>query len=107
MRLNCISRRIRAVSRAEHDAAGDWAEWGGDPGKNMVSGEVGLPLEFSAGEQEEDSDHVDFATTKHCKWVVTLGSESYGTPTIASGRVIVGTNNEFPRNPKITGTRAW
>jgi hypothetical protein len=85
--------------------AGGWPEWGGGPGKNMVSGEVGLPLEFSAGEKEEGSDDVDLATTENCRWVATLGSESYGTPTIAGGRVIVGTNNEFPRNPKITGDR--
>ena len=38
------------------------------------------------------------ATTKNCLWVAKLGSQSYGTPTIADGRVFVGTNNEAPRN---------
>ena len=27
--------------------AGEWAEWGGGPHKNMVSAETGLPIEIS------------------------------------------------------------
>ncbi len=85
--------------------AGDWAEWGGGPSKNMVANETGLPVEISGGEQQENSKDIDPATAKNCRWVVTLGSEAYGTPTIAKGRVIVGTNNESPRNEKIAGDR--
>src|SRR5436190_1284433 len=33
-------------------------------------------------------------------WVADLGSKTYGGPTIANGRLIVGTNNAKPRNPK-------
>jgi outer membrane protein assembly factor BamB len=45
------------------------------------------------------------ATTKNVKWVVKLGSQAYGNPTVAGGKVFVGTNNESPRDPKIVGDR--
>ena len=34
------------------------------------------------------------------KWKADLGSRAYGGPVIANGKVIVGTNNERPRNPR-------
>lgn len=85
-------------------AAADWPEWGGDPSKNMIAEGPALPVEFASGE-EDDEGMVDLSTTENCRWVARLGSESYGTPTIANGRVLVGTNNERPRNPKIVGDR--
>ncbi len=91
-----------AISSA---TAAEWPEWGGSPTKNMISDVTGLPVELSAGEWIADSEDIDPATAKNCKWVVKLGSESYGTPTIAGGRVVVGTNNESPRNPGIIGDR--
>ncbi len=87
-------------------SGGSWAEWGGGPSKNMISGEKGLPLEISGGEEAEDNEkEIDLSTAKNCKWVVILGSEAYGSPTIANGLVLVGTNNENPRNPAIEGDR--
>jgi outer membrane protein assembly factor BamB len=70
----------------------------------MISAETPLPLEFSPGEESDDGT-IDAAAGTNCKWVAKLGSESYGTPTIAMGRVLVGTNNESPRDPKTTGDR--
>ena len=88
-----------------NSVAGEWPEWGGGPTRNMVAHETGLPVDFSAGDEIADSSEINLATAKNCRWVVTLGSESYGTPTIANGRVVVGTNNESPRNSKILGDR--
>jgi outer membrane protein assembly factor BamB len=42
---------------------------------------------------------------KHVKWVAALGSKAYGGPVIAGGRIYVGTNNDKPRDPKVTGDR--
>src|SRR5262249_32859226 len=39
---------------------------------------------------------------KNLKWTQKLGSRAYGGPVIAGGKVIVGTNNESPRNPRDT-----
>jgi outer membrane protein assembly factor BamB len=40
------------------------------------------------------------APMQNIKWAVAMGSRSYGAPTIAGGKVFVGTNNERPRNPR-------
>ena len=44
-------------------------------------------------------------TKQGVKWVVGLGSQAYGNPVIAGGRIFVGTNNEGKRNPKIVGDK--
>ena len=62
--------------------AEDWTMWGGTPGRNMVSSEKGAPTEF------------DPESGKNIKWIVSIGSQSYGNPVISQGIVFVGTNNE-------------
>jgi outer membrane protein assembly factor BamB len=73
--------------------SGDWPMWGGTPDRNMISNMKGLPATW------------DIATKKNVKWVATLGSQSYGNPTVAGGKVFVGTNNEGLRDPKQAGDR--
>ncbi|MGD0094714.1 MAG: PQQ-binding-like beta-propeller repeat protein, partial [Planctomycetota bacterium] len=43
----------------------------------------------------------DPATARNVKWIAKLGSQSYSNPTVAGGRVFIGTNNACPRDPKI------
>jgi outer membrane protein assembly factor BamB len=59
----------------------------------MVSGETNLP------------DGFDPETGRNVKWSVPLGTECYSTPVIANGMVLVGTNNEQPRDPRHRGDR--
>ena len=47
----------------------------------------------------------DVESGKNIKWKAALGSQSYGNPSIADGRVFVGTNNEGKRNPEIAGDK--
>jgi len=42
---------------------------------------------------------------KNVKWAAEMGTVSYGGPTIADGKIFVGTNNERPRDPKAMGDR--
>jgi outer membrane protein assembly factor BamB len=87
--------------------ASDWPQWGGpNPGRNMYSPEKGLPSRIEAGQLKTGTEEVDMKTTKNVKWVVKLGSQSYGNATVANGRVYVGTNNDTPRNKKHTGDRS-
>ena len=95
---------IVLLTTASH--AGDWPQWCGTYSKNMVSTEKNLPVEFSAGKRKKGTEEVDVATTVNCRWVVKLGSQSYGTPAVAGGKILVGTNNENPRDPTKTGDRA-
>jgi outer membrane protein assembly factor BamB len=69
------------------------AMYGGTPVRNMVSDETHLPSRW------------DVATGLNIKWVADLGSQSYGGPVVAGGKVFVGTNNQGKRNPKIDGDR--
>jgi outer membrane protein assembly factor BamB len=71
----------------------DWPMWGGNPQRNMFSPIKNLPSTW------------DVQTGKHIKWKVELGSTSYGNPTVADGKIFVGTNNDNPRDPEITGDR--
>lgn len=87
--------------------AADWPMWGGSPSRNMVSTGKNLPApeEISAGKFLPKSETIDPKSTKHVRWVSKLGSQAYGSPVVAGGRVFVGTNNEAPRDPKQTGDR--
>jgi PQQ-like domain len=73
--------------------AGDQPQWGERHSRNMVSSEVGLPDDF------------DPKTGKNVKWSAALGTETYATPVVAGGKVLIGTNNSQPRDPRHAGDR--
>src|SRR5262245_60013546 len=75
------------------DPGADRPMWGGTPARNMVSPLKGLRTDW------------DVKTKKNVKWVAALGSQSYGNPVVAGGKVFVGTNNEGLRDPKQVGDR--
>ncbi|VTS06681.1 outer membrane protein assembly factor BamB family protein [Tuwongella immobilis] len=69
--------------------AGSWAMFGGSVVRNMVNPhDKDIPTEF------------DVPGGEGVKWKAELGSKSYGGPTIAAGKVFVGTNNDKARNPR-------
>ncbi|MBM4031705.1 MAG: pyrrolo-quinoline quinone [Planctomycetes bacterium] len=89
--LRCFTALLALAAQAV--AAGDQPQWGERFSRNMVSPERGLPEEF------------DPKTGKNIKWVAPLGTESYATPIVAGGRVLMGTNNNRPRDPRHQGDR--
>lgn len=93
------------ITAAAAAYAADWPEWGRDGSRNMTSPEKGLVDSFEPGKQKDDSENIDPATTKNVRWVAKLGSYAYGNPTVAKGKVFVGTNNEPPRDEKHEGDR--
>jgi outer membrane protein assembly factor BamB len=84
-------------------SAGDWPQWGGHDGRNAVSDEKGLPDAFDPGKRKPGSKDIDLATTRNVKWVAKLGSQTYGNPVVAGGRVFVGTNDSSRRDPRHKG----
>lgn len=72
---------------------GDWPMWGGSADRNMVSDETGIPSSW------------DVKTGKNIKWSAPLGSQTYGNPVIAGGKVFVGTNNGGGFRPKAKGDK--
>lgn len=83
----------------------DWPQWGGNNERNMASSEKGLPTRFDPGKKRRDRLGYDPQTTKNVRWVARLGSENYSSPTIANGRVFIGTNDEALDDPRFRSTR--
>ena len=73
--------------------AEDLPQWGEKHSRNMVSIETGLIETFDLDSQE------------NIKWVAPLGSETWSTPIAAQGKVLIGTNNNQPRDPRHKGDR--
>jgi outer membrane protein assembly factor BamB len=87
--------------------AQDWPQWGGnDPGRNMYTPAKNLPSSFGAGKLKQGTEDIDPTTTKGVRWTAKLGSQSYGNPVVANGKVYVGTNNETPRDKQHQGDRS-
>jgi hypothetical protein len=59
----------------------DWPQWGGWSGKNNTPDGKNIPIKWD----------IDDGT--NIKWAAKLGSQTYGNPVIANGKVYVGTNN--------------
>src|SRR6478672_10146760 len=81
--------------------AQDWPAWGGSgPGRNMYSPAKGLPSTFNPGKFKPNSEDIDLSTTENVKWIAKLGSQTYGNTVVANGKVLIGTNNATPRDPR-------
>ena len=59
----------------------DWPQWGGSVERNNVPDSGPLAASF------------DVKSGKNIRWSMPLGSETYGNPVVANGKVYVGTNN--------------
>lgn len=84
---------------------GDWPQWGGQNERNFISNQTGLPIKMNPGKKKKGSEDIDMSTTENCLYVAKLGSQAYGSCTIAGGQIFLGTNNENPRSPKHIGDR--
>ena len=72
---------------------GDWPQWGGTRLRNNVPNVSGLPTSWNIGKFDRRSGAWDDADAENIRWVSRLGSQTYGNPVVADGRVYVGTNN--------------
>ena len=73
--------------------AADWPQWGGTPVRNNVSLEKKVPSEWDVGQFDDKTGQWLQESAKNVRWVAQLGSQTYGTPTVAGGRVFCATNN--------------
>lgn len=86
-----------AAPKKDRVVAGDWPMWGGTMSRNMFNATTGISLDFEPATDPKDG--------KKLLWVATLGSQTYGNPVVAGGRVFVGTNNGGNYRPKHKGDR--
>lgn len=70
----------------------DWPQWGGSKYKNNTPPGTNIPIDWDVNEGT------------NIKWKIGIGSQSYGNPIVANGKVYLGTNNgaglvkRFPNN---------
>jgi outer membrane protein assembly factor BamB len=82
----------------------DWPQWGGRKEVNFVSGETGLPTEFSRA-LPVGAGQTNAEPARNVKWSVPLGTQTYSTPAVAGGRIYLGTNDERMKDPRLEKTR--
>ena len=83
--------------------AEDWPQWGHVPDRNMAADQQGLPASFDLGRVGDNGGWL--AKPVNVLWSARLGTQTYGSPVIAGGRIYIGTNNGAPRNPGRDGDR--
>ena len=59
----------------------DWPQWGGSCFRNNTPDGENIPVKWN------------IKTGQNVKWAARLGSQTYGNPVVANGKVYVGTNN--------------
>ena len=82
--------------------AGSWSQWGGTSYRNNVPVGVDIPTSWAVGSFDRRSGEWNSEEAENIKWVARVGSQTYGNPVVAGGRVFVGTNNSagyLPRYP--------
>lgn len=91
---------VAVAQEAPTHGKGDHAMFGGTPARNFVNLEAtGLAHEFPKN-PEDDKVRV---LGNRVKWKSQLGSRAYGGPTVANGKIVVGTNNDNARNKRDRG----
>jgi outer membrane protein assembly factor BamB len=70
-----------------------WNQWAGSSARNNTPVGKNIPAEFEPGDFDAKSGEWKPGTGKNVKWVARLGSQSYGNPVVADGKIFVGTNN--------------
>lgn len=72
---------------------GDWAQWGGSPARNNTPVGKNIPTEWEVGGFDRVSGAWQKDEAVNIKWVAPVGSQTYGNPVSANGKIYVGTNN--------------
>jgi len=73
--------------------SGDWRQWGGDSKRNNTPNATNIPTTWDIGSFDRSTREWNKEEAENIKWVAAMGSQSYGNPVVANGKVFVGTNN--------------
>ncbi|MFI5380933.1 MAG: PQQ-binding-like beta-propeller repeat protein [Tepidisphaerales bacterium] len=104
-RRTLIAAAVLGISWIVPVFADDWPMWGRDASRNMVAPDTerNLPTACTPGKIKDET--LDLSGARGIRWAARLGSSTYGNPTIAGGRILVGTNNEPPKDERIKDDR--
>ncbi len=70
-----------------------WPQWGGTRVRNNVPNVNNLPETWNIGDFDRRTGEYDDSEAENIRWFSELGSQTYGNPVVAGGKVFVGTNN--------------
>ena len=76
-----VTRPRRSSAPKLHVGKLDWPQWCGTSHRNNTPSGKNIPTTW------------DIKTGKNIKWKAKLGSNAYGSPVVANGKVFIGTNN--------------
>jgi outer membrane protein assembly factor BamB len=79
------------VTAGSATAQGAWPMFGRDATRNSASPETNPPVWW------------DVQTGRNIKWQAAIGMHAWAQPVVADGLVWIGTDNQLPRDPAITG----
>jgi len=83
--------------------AADYPHWGQGWTRNMcVPGEKNLPVTFKPAKKDYATGKKTLPAQSGVKWMAAIGNVTCTSAIVAEGKVLVGTNNSNPRDPKIT-----
>jgi len=105
MRLTGIFVTVALALSSSVASADDWPQWGGRPDRNMASDAKNIPMSFGPGRPKDTSRQIDMSTTRNVKWVIVLGSQTYGNPVMSGGKIVVGTNDAMLTDDRFKRTR--
>ena len=74
-------------------AGADSSQLGGSPARNNAPDTGSLPAEWDIGSFNWRTGQWLAEGARNIRWVARLGSQTYGAPIVAGGRVLVATNN--------------
>lgn len=94
-----LTLSLLAAEETKHDTRPqDHTQWGRSSSRNNIITDPAIakqiPIDWNIGEFDFDTDQWNPAKSKNIKWVARLGTNAFGNPVVANGKVFVGTNND-------------
>lgn len=88
-----LSMEEFAKPEAVLNEGSNWPQWGGTRVRNNVPNVKNLPSGWNIGKFDRRTGEWDGEDAENLRWFADLGSQTYGNPVVAGGKVFVGTNN--------------
>ena len=87
---------------------GDWNQWGGSPVRDNTPDGQEYPDRLGCRQVRRSDRPWKKETARNINWAARLGSQSYGNPIVANGKVFIGTNNGSGYLKQLSaGTSIW
>ena len=80
--FDAVAEALKYIAEMKVGAK-DWPQWGGSFHRNNTPEGENIPTEWN------------LETGENVVWTASLGSQTYGNPVVANGKVFVGTNNNY------------